>query len=129
MNLADNIPRGKIVPSESPDFLLFTSTKKAIGIEFTRLTLQNQKEKLPYGKVETINLFFKLLFAIINKKSDLFQRYITNPQLFAIWLIIVCDKGLFANVHRKLRVFDQNLSHPFTRIDLLFPDDEKVFRL
>ncbi len=36
------LPKGKIIGYESPDFLYFTSKMKAIGIEITRLMFHKQ---------------------------------------------------------------------------------------
>jgi hypothetical protein len=67
-----DFPRGKLVKSESPDFILKLSRKRSIGIELTRLDymikdnpdhLPEQLIKLLEKKEAKLNLYRKKLFA------------------------------------------------------------------
>ncbi|MDX9908322.1 MAG: hypothetical protein RBS23_02590, partial [Mariniphaga sp.] len=39
-----DFPKGKIIPSESPDFILTLKSKNSLGIELTRLNPLNARE-------------------------------------------------------------------------------------
>lgn len=127
MRLAKDVPKAKVVSSESPDFLLFTSPRQAIGVELTELIVFSQESVVAGRKAEVVRLFSTKLNAVVSKKSELIQLYSTNPNVAEIWLLIVCERGLFDIVHRQLPDICKKLSHSFGRIDLLFPDAEKVF--
>ncbi len=129
MKLAKDVPKAKVVSSESPDFLLFTSPRQAIGVEVTKLIIFSQESVVADRKTEVVQLFSAKLNAIVSKKTELFQLYNTNPKLVEIWLLIVVDGGFFEFVHRQLHNVGRSIWHPFARIDLLFPDAEKVLSL
>lgn len=129
MRLARDVPKAKVVSSESPDFLLFTSPRQAIGVEVTKLMLFGQELVVAARKAEVVRLFSTKLNAVVSKKSELFQLYNANPKLAEIWLLIVVDGGFFEVVHRQLHDIGRSIGHPFSRIDLLFPDAEKVLSL
>lgn len=129
MRLAKDVPKAKVVSYESPDFLLFTSPKKAIGIEVTRLIVNRHEVSVSGNHAEVIRSFYAALGAAVSKKSELIQLYNANPKLAEIWLLLVCERGVFEIVHRQLPDISGKLSHSFRRIDLLFPDAEKVFSL
>ena len=73
----DDFPKGKIVKSESPDFILKVSPKKSIGIELTRL--DNNSGSL----IEKIE-------ATLRNKSDKIRLY-QQKKFDAIWLIIYTE--------------------------------------
>lgn len=129
MKLARDVPKAKVISSESPDFLLFTSLRQAIGVEVTKLTIFGQESVVADRKAEVVQLFSAKLNTIVSKKSELFQLYNSNPKLAEIWLLIVVDDGFFEIVHRQLHDIGRSIWHPFGRIDLLFPDAEKVLSL
>ncbi|MEZ5197947.1 MAG: hypothetical protein R2764_16645 [Bacteroidales bacterium] len=69
----DDFPQGKLVVSESPDFMLRINRKKAFGIELTRLP-------------ESPN-FVDALFEIMGKKEQKINHY-RGKGFIEIWLII-----------------------------------------
>lgn len=99
----DEFPRGKLVQSESPDFILRINPKKSFGIELTRLP-------------DTDDIVTSL-HEIITKKEQ--KIYLYQGQGFVqIWLLIYAD-----DLMNKTRY---NLKNKLTNIE--FPNSfEKLF--
>lgn len=78
-------PKGRIIKSESPDFLLMNRNKPAIGIELT---------SLPYSKYtlgnENNEDFISDMVHAISKKQEKLKSY-RKKQADAYWLIIYAD--------------------------------------
>lgn len=111
-----NFPKGKLVKSESPDFILKISTKKSIGIELTRLD------------EESITLFKKIEATLKNKsgKFKLYQRKRFN----SIWLIIHADsldRSKLNNLQNKLDT--QNFETEFDNVYLFDLFENKGFMI
>ena len=72
-----DFPNGKLMQSESPDFILKNSPKKLMGIELTRLNpnASSLKEKIE---------------ATLQNKSEKIRLY-QQKKLNAVWLIIHVD--------------------------------------
>jgi len=100
-----DFPKGKLLKSESPDFIVKLNTKKTIGIELTRL---DQKE----------NTFFESIEATLKNKSSKFNLY-QRKKFASIWLIIHTDfiegMSLF-NLQEKLD--NQNFETVFDKVYL-----------
>ena len=73
-----DFPKGRIIKSESPDFILKTGPKKVIGIELVQLILD-----------ETENLFEKISY-LLHKKEEKLRIY-QKKRLNSYWLIIYID--------------------------------------
>jgi len=71
-----DFPKGRLIPSESPDFILKISPKKSIGIELT-------------GLFSVDDLVVDVRSAI-NKKEEKLHLY-QNMHLSELWLIIHAD--------------------------------------
>jgi hypothetical protein len=74
------MPKGKLVPFESPDFLLKRSAKKWIGIELTSIGNPGQVEQS----------FVKQICEIIDKKQQKAKSY-NHKQVQELWLIVIAD--------------------------------------
>jgi len=72
----NDFPKGKLVVSESPDFILRINPKKSIGIELTRLPESNS--------------FTESLIEILEKKEQKLRLYM-GQGFIEIWLIIYAD--------------------------------------
>lgn len=86
-----DFPKGRLIPSESPDFILKISPRRSIGIELTRLG----QEEDPYGSI----------LESIRKKEEKIPNY-THMHLSELWLIIHTDDANAAvswNVDNKMR--------------------------
>ena len=72
-------PKGKLVPSESPDFILKATTKKWIGIELTSVGNPGQNGSLNSQIIE-----------IVNFKNQKYRSY-NSKHIAQHWLIITID--------------------------------------
>ena len=79
----DDAPRGRLVASESPDFILSTSRKYAIGIELTEIIFDGE------NKASAEDLKTRVLEAIA-KKRDKLGLY-RKRRLDKYWLVITTD--------------------------------------
>ena len=84
-----SFPKGKLVKSESPDFILKLNRKKRIGIELTRLD-HSSKDYAGSG--------FEVLDELLDKKENKLRLY-KKRLLNEYWLIIsieAIDPGQFS---------------------------------
>lgn len=80
-------PKGRLLASESPDFILRVNRKTSVGIELTQLV----------GSADLISQ----LETLIQKKETKMPLY-WNMQLKQLWLIIYADEAL-NNISYNLR--------------------------
>lgn len=110
-----DFPKGRLIPSESPDFVLKLSPKKSIGIELTQLVAGEE-------------ILFEIQ-ALINKKKEKVQLY-QNIRFLELWLIIYADNAFGSvnfNLQNKLEKL--NASGGFTRIYLFDLFSMKIIRI
>ncbi|HHL58019.1 MAG TPA: hypothetical protein ENJ14_03675 [Bacteroidetes bacterium] len=90
-------PKGKLVKSESPDFVLQVNRKKRIGIELTRFDyLANE--------AGSRNVLFQQLMYLIRQKEDKLRIY-QKKLLNEYWLIISTESPeIFTEVMNNLLV-------------------------
>ncbi|MCB2220630.1 MAG: hypothetical protein KQI35_09560 [Bacteroidetes bacterium] len=103
----ESFPKGKLVPHESPDFLLKVNSRKTIGIELTRLIYS---EKTLYDNI----------LRTIHKKNEKLGLY-SNMKIAEHLLLIYSDdvsimksghlannlaKWIFESGFRKVYLFD-----------------------
>lgn len=111
----NEFPRGKLVNSESPDFILKINPKKSFGIELTRLPNSGD--------------LVEALSEIIEKKEQ--KIYLYQGQGFVqIWLLIYADdlmKSIKYNIQNKLAklVFPTS----FDKILLFDLFEKRIFQL
>jgi hypothetical protein len=109
-------PKGKLVKSESPDFILKINPKKSIGIELTRL--DNGAETLP-DKIE----------ATLENKNDKLNIY-QKKRFNSIWLIIYFEdlpESKRFNFRNKLN--NWNFYFPFDQVFLFDLFENQIFEL
>jgi len=109
-------PKGKLVKSESPDFILKINPKRSIGIELTRL---DEKGKSVKEKIEST----------INRKESKLSLYNKN-QLRSLWLIIHTDgfnENKFFNLFNKLNQW--NFPSKFNSVFLFDLFSNKIYPL
>jgi hypothetical protein len=75
-----DFPRGKLVKSESPDFLLMVNRRYTIGIELTQL----ETEGVEISSVGVLEVLLKEAIVRKEEKIGLYNKKILNE----IWLII-----------------------------------------
>jgi hypothetical protein len=91
-----DFPRGKLVKSESPDFILKLSRKRSIGIEMTRLDyiINNNPDLWP-----------KYLISLIEKKEEKLRLY--KKKLFAkYWLLMTVEDFNLKDIHKHIRDYN-----------------------
>ncbi|PLW99378.1 MAG: hypothetical protein C0591_02900 [Marinilabiliales bacterium] len=91
-----DFPRGKLVKSESPDFILKLSRKKSIGIERTRLDyiINNNPDLWPV-----------YLISLIEKKEEKLRLY--KKKLFAkYWLLMTVEDVNLKDIHKHIRDYN-----------------------
>ncbi|HMM10820.1 MAG TPA: hypothetical protein PKE03_01835 [Bacteroidales bacterium] len=128
--LDSELPKGKIIENESPDFLYFTSKMKAVGIEITSLKIHSQDLDSLIGRKNFGDLYMMKLQELITKKNSLQSLYRRNPQITKLWLLIVSDGLVYDKVHRLLpsmQLEDDNGT--FSKIELFFHGLNKAFSL
>jgi hypothetical protein len=89
-----DFPKGKLVASESPDFMLKLNRRQTIGIELTRLDLNYQE-------------IFTSIEVAISAKNQKLSIYL-KKKLKSVWLILYSeDIGLIThpNLHSRLENF------------------------
>ncbi|MCD4664824.1 MAG: hypothetical protein K8R68_06090 [Bacteroidales bacterium] len=83
-----DFPKGKLIKSESPDFVLKINRKEIIGIELTRLSsIKNKSEKQVYDNPEFNKENLEKTILKKRKKFYLYQK----RKFKTIWLIIYSD--------------------------------------
>lgn len=93
-------PKGKLVASESPDFILIVSRRESIGIEITRIDPSTEcppdQEMKPIAK-QWLNL--STILSTIDRKEEkraIYQR----KKLSQLWLVIVTGFDMISPAKR-----------------------------
>jgi hypothetical protein len=132
--LYPDFPGGKLVKSESPDFLLKTGTKRTIGIEITRLAIPDEypalKDPVCHEQIAVLSphKLYDMVESTIEKKETkrpLYQK--SRPD--QLWLIIVIS-GKILEIPQNLDnlVEKWQFSSKFERI-FLMAGQAKIFQL
>jgi len=111
-----DFPKGRLIKSESPDFILKVSPKKSIGIELTRL--DNNSDSLK-ERVE----------ATLQNKSNKLKLYQRN-KFNAIWLIIHTDfieASKSYNIKNKMNNWKFNTK--FEKVFLFDLFEKRIFQI
>lgn len=91
-----DFPKGKLVQSESPDFIIKLNRKKKIGVELTRLDyiIRNHPD-----------LWSEYLIKLIEKKEDKLRLY--KKKLFTdYWLIMSIDEMQAKDILQHIGGYD-----------------------
>jgi hypothetical protein len=91
-----DFPKGKLVKSESPDFVLKLNRKKSIGIELTRLDyiINNNPDVWP-----------EYLLSLIEKKEEKLRLY--KKKLFAkYWLLMAVENVHLKDIYKHIRDYN-----------------------
>ncbi|MFH0760261.1 MAG: hypothetical protein V2A67_02005 [Bacteroidota bacterium] len=122
-----DFPKGRLRKSESPDFKLWTSPRRFIGIELTQIR--------PVSNPDPVPGFLDFRFAIdqlrstIQAKEEKIGIYLKQKPDF-LWLIIFADYSEANAIDRILSLIGrESLSSGFDRIFLFDVDQHKTFLL
>ena len=130
-NKYKEFPKGKLIASESPDFIVRENAKKSIGIELTHLVDYKNGNSF-YNNVET-SLIQKLNEDIINhileQKEEKIRLY-RKQKLNRIWLIITADNlDLPQSSNINASIADWNLNTSFDKVFLFDLFRGEIFEL
>jgi hypothetical protein len=129
-----DFPKGKLLKSESPDFILKINTKAAIGIELTKLhgtAVRKEKTHFPrqikgYYPPEFNRENIEFTIRAKNEKLPIYQQ----KRLNQLWLLITADleeSPVSFNLHNKLD--NWIFASEFQKIFLFELKNRKVFDL
>jgi hypothetical protein len=129
-----DFPKGKLLKTESPDFILKETPKKAIGIELTKLhgpNLIKEKTHFPnkisgYQAPEFSKENIEYTISAKDEKLPIYKKKMLNQ----IWLLITADLNdspVTFNLNNKLD--NWNFLSGFHKVFLLELKSQKVFEL
>lgn len=127
MNLINDFPEGKVVQTESPDFLVRLNHQKVIGIELTELHGQTFYDNLGhYNHPELLHHNIKQTISAKEEKIYLYQK--VKP--VELWLLIHIrsfqDK---LNFHYQNKLENWDFSSSFDRIFLLEENNQSLHEI
>jgi len=133
-NEYNNFPKGKLIKTESPDFILKESPKKAIGIELTKLhgpTFKKEKTHFTsklhgYQPPEFTKKNIEYTISSKDEKLPIYKK----KMLSQIWLLITADLNespVTFNLTNKLE--NWNFFSGFHKVFLFELKSRKVFEL
>jgi hypothetical protein len=126
-----DFPKGKLVKSESPDFILKLGPRRAIGIELTTLPLPGVSQKNDSGEdppERRVTLEEKVKDIIRMKENKL--RLYRKKRSDLYWLVIAGNTHQYtgsSNPANKINTW--NLSSGFNRVFLYDTVSKKVYVL
>jgi hypothetical protein len=125
-NYAD-FPKGKLIKSESPDFILNSGRAKSIGIEITRLhdgSISKNNPGFPVAELTKSNIE-----STINHKEEKLSLY-QKKKISECWLIIATDYMRLPKGENISSFISELVVHSrYQRIFLMDLFDNKVFTL
>jgi hypothetical protein len=112
-------PTGKLISSESPDFILAVNRRKRIGIELTRLIIEKENTQKHLDKEH--------IEEALKKKNDKLPLY-RKKRIDIYWLIIIVeDKSNDIILHQNT---DQwTFGTAFHKVFLFYPDHSQVMAI
>jgi hypothetical protein len=133
-NCYADFPNGKLVKSESPDFIVKKTIKTSIGIELTKLhgpTVHKFKTHYPHKITgyQAPELNRENLEFTINAKNEKLNIY-RHQKLSQIWLLITADLAespVSYNLSNKLG--NWTFTSSFEKVFLFELEGRKVFEL
>ena len=90
IRLDPEFPKGRILPAESPDFIISSRDRRMTGIELTRFT-RSHPESFDATSHFTPELSREALLEVVRAKERKLHLYLRN-KLQAIWLLILVSK-------------------------------------
>jgi len=126
---SDDFPDGRILKSESPDFIVRSGRKKAIGIELTSILEKVDNEHATGIVLETPELVPEVIEKCIRQKEEKLAGYL-RKKLNGIWLIIEVrnlNQNTSFNISNKLELWEFNSA--FERVFLFETTGNRIFNL
>jgi len=124
----DSFPKGKIVKSESPDFIIQDGPKKKTGVELVQLLPPPEHHYSMVGILKPRYAYEQLMMTILlkNRKRHLYN----HPYLQSIWLLIhidyMDDKG---SVNMENQIEKWTFPSDFDQVFLFDLFENKTYRI
>ncbi len=123
----DQVPKGRVISSESPDFILRTGRKRRMGLEFTRMTRHDEApDPGGYFQPELSKEALTKVIRIKEQKLHLYRR----KKLVQIWLVIVVDSF---DIPDSFNIFNQitgwKIETDFDAVLLLDRSKDRVYEV
>ena len=109
-------PKGKLVLSESPDFVIRTSPRYSIGIELV---------SLPYSDTRRIQDDIRHVLEIKQKKLSLYRK----KRLDIYWLLIYTDSPGQISSPELNKIQDTRYQSEFHKVYLLLIPENKIIMI
>jgi hypothetical protein len=93
-------PRGRLIASESPDYILIVSRKESIGIEITRIDPSTEcapDQEMKPGAKQWLNL--NTILSTIDRKEEKRSIY-QRKKLSQLWLVIITGYDVISPAKR-----------------------------
>ncbi|MBE0663831.1 MAG: hypothetical protein IH597_15350 [Bacteroidales bacterium] len=131
-------PKGRLIKTESPDFILKTSRKNSIGIEITRIDTptsgkhfnssetNNSLSKSISGAETTQFITGKFLESTIERKEQKLSLY-RKQMSDAYWLIITTKSSNWEGSRLPQSIHEWNFETKFDKLFLFMLPECKVF--
>lgn len=119
LELYEDMPKGKLSASESPDFIFSPTRKTSIGIELTKLIIKDQ----PSNKF----LSRESIAEVIEKKNGKLALY-RKKRINFYWLIIIIE-DLLGDMQIHQHTDAWNFESPFHKIFLFYPAHDQVMEI
>ncbi len=117
-----DFPKGKLIKSESPDFIIKTSTKYSIGIELTQI----EDSKNPSPKKYITKEMIESAIRRKDEKLSLYQKKILD----AYWLILVAgQKDDLMDLKTPSKICNWAFETNFHKIYLFILSERRVIEL
>jgi hypothetical protein len=107
-----DFPGGRLIKSESPDFILKTSPKQSIGIELTALP-----SPVYTINKETVQSFFSDIKLSVSKKQEKLKSY-KKKRADSYWLIIYAGSIIIESINFNNQLDRLTVCSGFDRIFL-----------
>lgn len=122
-----DFPKGRLRKSESPDFKLWVSPRKFIGIELTQIQPAQHPDPVP-GFLDVRFAIDQLRSTISAKEEKIGIYRKQKPDL--LWLVIFADYSEANAIDRILLLIGrESLSSGFDRIFLFDVDQHKTYSI
>lgn len=115
-------PKGKIIESESPDFIIKPNRKRTIGIELIQIFPTIDKNEI------TRKNFQEAIENAILKKEEKLKRY-QKKILEAYWLVITIERKIPAKFNIPKILERLRIESKFDQIFLFDNTGEKVYKI
>ncbi len=121
------IPQGKLIKGESPDFQLWISPRRFIGIEITQVHQYNSEGTAQC--VLTNESAVRQVFESVRLKEEKVHLY-RSDHPFQLWLIIFADYSEQNSIQKLNREYDNNrIDSSFDRVYFFDLDTHKIIQL